>query len=196
MSCQVQQCGELNRLKGLLSNLHIWVLSRLHRYKELKPAHFRFYCAQYTTVSRGNQKPQFEGQTIQWPNVKWRKDKQWSTKHNTKVLEKHKQWSTKHNTKVLEKYKQWSTKHNTKVLEKYKQWGTNHLLRKLKIEQYQSHKNQSRSSGRVCSSCTISDNRRVNVNRFEHHVIWKLCWIVVVNKYKLGQYNSMITEWS
>ena len=29
----------------------------------------------------GNQNPEIEGQTTQWPKVKWQKDKQWSTKH-------------------------------------------------------------------------------------------------------------------
>ena len=34
---------------------------------------------------RGNQKPYIEGQTIQWPKVKGQRDKQWLTKHYSKL---------------------------------------------------------------------------------------------------------------
>jgi hypothetical protein len=37
------------------------------------------------TAQSGNQKPYIEGQTIQWPKVKGQRDKQWLTKHYSKL---------------------------------------------------------------------------------------------------------------
>jgi hypothetical protein len=41
-----------------------------------------------------------------------------------------------------------------------------------------------RCSGRVSSSCSTCDTRRVTLKEYEHHMILKLCWTkVYVNKF-------------
>ena len=37
-----------------------------------------------------------------------------------------------------------------------------------------------RCSGRVSSSCSTFDTRRVIVKRHEHHLIWKSCWTPII----------------
>jgi hypothetical protein len=49
-------------------------------------------------------------------------------------------------------------------------------------------------SGRVSSSCSISDTRRVNVKQHEHHLMWKSCWIPVIHLQNFAKLTDRLDD--
>jgi len=55
----------------------------------------------------------------------------------------------------------------------------NQTLQRKSHDPHKNMRGEFRCFGRVSSSCSTSDTRRVTVKQQKHHTIWKSCWTPV-----------------